>query len=83
MDMLYCPVEHPDFEQPIREKCGWAICFSARFYPTPTLRGQSANCGMPPDRKATQETSHQFNQANHRGGMLWNFGIELRSLTIR
>ena len=34
-------------------KRGWAICFSAQFYPTPTFRAKSADFGMPAGRKAS------------------------------
>ena len=38
----------------IGEKRGWAVCFSAQLYPTPTSRRKSQlDIGMSPGRKAS------------------------------
>ena len=51
-DLLYRPVEHVDLEQPLQEKRGLAICFSAQFYQTPHLTARSTDHKTFPGRKA-------------------------------
>jgi hypothetical protein len=49
----YIPSSTLISSNPVREKRGWAVCFSTQFYPTPTFRAKSADIGMSAGHKAS------------------------------